>query len=59
MVDADGATDINDLEKVFEAAKQVDKNGLGCAIGSRNADETKVQRKGIRKFLNWGMNTLV
>ena len=60
MVDADGATDINDLEKVLTAVKNIEsKDGLGCAIGSRNADETKVQRKGIRKFLNWGMNTLV
>lgn len=32
---------------------------MGCAIGSRNADETKANRKGLRKFLNWGMNTLV
>jgi len=60
MVDADGATDINDLEKVLNSVKlNANSKGLGCAIGSRNAAETKVQRKGVRKFLNWGMQTLV
>lgn len=43
MVDADGATDINDLEKVYNWAKNVDKNGLACAIGSRGSDETNVK----------------
>jgi hypothetical protein len=42
MVDADGATDINDLEKVYNWTKNVEKNGLGCAIGCRNSEETKV-----------------
>lgn len=43
MVDADGATDINDFENVFKQVQRVEKEGLGCAIGSRNTDEAKVQ----------------
>ena len=41
-MDADGATDINDLANVFKQVKNVEKKGLGCSIGSRNTDETKV-----------------
>jgi dolichyl-phosphate beta-glucosyltransferase len=59
FADADGATDINDTEKIYEAVKKITKNELGCAIGCRNTEETKVQRKGIRKFLNWVNTTLV
>ena len=59
FADADGATDINDVEKIYKSVKNVAKNSLGCAIGCRNTEETKVQRKGVRKFLNWLNTTLV
>jgi hypothetical protein len=55
MVDADGATDINDLEKVFNKCKETEKKGMGCAIGCRTSEETNVQRKGIRKLLSFLM----
>lgn len=42
MLDADGATDINDLENVLSWVKKIDKNGFACAIGCRNSEETKV-----------------
>ena len=36
MVDADGATDCKEIEKVFNIAKETNKNGLTCVIGTRN-----------------------
>jgi hypothetical protein len=36
FADADGATDINDLEKTYKTVKEItNEKGLGCAIGSR------------------------
>ena len=54
MVDADGATDYNEITKIFNLIKETSKNGLGCAIGTRNhaGNQAQVQRKGIRKLLN-------
>lgn len=43
MVDADGATDINDFEKVYEWVQKIDEKGLACTIGSRNQEEDKVK----------------
>ena len=62
MVDADGATDFNEITKIFKIVSDVTKESvknLGCAIGSRNAGTEEVQRKGIRKFLNFCMTSLV
>lgn len=39
FADADGATDINDLEPILKNVKEVAKNGLGCAIGSRAQED--------------------
>lgn len=35
MADADGATEIEELEKVEAALKKIEKNELGIGIGSR------------------------
>ena len=35
FADADGATDINSLERVIQGCKKAEKSGLSCAIGSR------------------------
>ena len=59
FLDADGATDINSLEKVFDECKKNMKNGLSCAIGSRYEEGSDADRTAIRRFLSWGMNTLV
>ena len=59
FADADGATDINSLDKVYDGCKKNAKNGLSCAIGSRYEEGADADRTAIRKFLSWGMNTLV
>ena len=41
FADADAATDINDLDNMMVGIKKIEKNGLGCAIGSRYAEEAK------------------
>lgn len=40
FLDADGATDFNEIEKIYKIVKEMtlkSGKGLGCAIGSRNA----------------------
>ena len=61
MVDADGATDFNEIMKVYLAAVQSKVNELSCVIGNRNhaGNTAQVQRKGIRKLLNSCMTALV
>jgi dolichyl-phosphate beta-glucosyltransferase len=59
FADADGATDIKSLDSVFEACKKNAKNNLSCAIGSRYEEGSDADRTAIRRFLSWGMNTLV
>lgn len=62
MLDADGATDFKEIEKILKIVGDVtDKSGkgLGIAIGSRNAGQENVQRRGIRKLLNFCMHMLV
>jgi dolichyl-phosphate beta-glucosyltransferase len=59
FADADGATDINSLEKVLDGCKRNTKNGLSCAIGSRYEEGSDADRTALRRFLSWGMNTLV
>jgi dolichyl-phosphate beta-glucosyltransferase len=48
MVDADGATDINEFQKVFQEMKKIEKNELGLVAGSRNHLVQGVVKK--RKF---------
>lgn len=62
MVDADGATDTKEIEKVLAiVSKETENSGkdLGIAIGSRNAGQENVERRGIRKLLNTCMHLLV
>lgn len=62
MLDADGATDFKEIDKIFSIVSDVTKNsgkGLGIAIGSRNAGQENVNRHGIRKLLNTCMHMLV
>lgn len=60
FVDADGATDINVLEKINQECKKIEtKEGLACAIGSRYQTDAQADRTPLRRFLAWGMHTLV
>jgi hypothetical protein len=62
MLDADGATDFKEIEKILTIVNTVSEKsgkGLGIAIGSRNAGQENVQRRGIRKLLNFCMQMLV
>ena len=62
MVDADGATDFNEISKIYKKVQEsLTKDGLACAIGSRNHPDNigQVQRKGIRKLLNFCLHTLI
>ena len=43
FLDADGATDIKELPKILKDVKKVEKNGLACAIGNRNSNESRVE----------------
>jgi hypothetical protein len=43
FADADGATDINSFEKVFNECKKAEKEGKSCAIGSRKEDNAVVE----------------
>lgn len=62
FVDADGATHYSEIEGAYNTCREVtSKSGkhLGCVIGSRNLGVKTVTRNPLRKFLNWGLNTLV
>lgn len=62
MVDADGATDINDFKKVFDSVKKIEKNGMGISAGSRNhlmQEEAVAERKWYRKVLGLVNNFIV
>lgn len=48
MVDADGATDINEFKKVYEKLKSIERKDLGIVAGSRNHLVQGVVKK--RKF---------
>ena len=59
FADADGATDINSLERVVLGCKKAEDKGLSCAIGSRYQEESQAERIPFRRFLSWGHNQLV
>ena len=44
MVDADGATDFNEIAPIYKKVKDaLTKDGLSCAIGSRNHPDNEGQ----------------
>jgi dolichyl-phosphate beta-glucosyltransferase len=61
MVDADGATEIRDLSKVFAALQNKEKDGHGIAVGSRAhlAEVAVAKRKWYRNILMYGFHFLV
>jgi dolichyl-phosphate beta-glucosyltransferase len=68
MVDADGATNINDLEKLESAIRELEVrhpsgvlSGHGIAVGSRAhiAENAAAQRAWYRNILMYGFNFLV
>jgi len=63
MVDADGATDINDFDKVFQAYQKLEVANLGIAAGCRNhlneTDDAVVKRKFYRKILGYISNFII
>lgn len=55
MLDADGATDFNEIEGIYNKAEAIiasDNNRYACVIGSRNLAEKEVKRTALRKGLN-------
>jgi hypothetical protein len=40
FADADGATDINSLERVVLGCRKNTQNGMSCAIGSRYEEDS-------------------
>jgi len=62
MLDADGATEINEFEKVVKLLKEkIENNGLGIVAGSRNHIQQEVikQRKWYRNILMHIANFIV
>ena len=61
MVDADGATQITDLDKVDARLTECEHNGLGAALGSRAhlEDAAVAQRSALRNLLMHGFHCLV
>jgi hypothetical protein len=43
FTDADGATNIECLEKVLAGCKEISKNDLGCVVGSRKEGNAVVE----------------
>jgi dolichyl-phosphate beta-glucosyltransferase len=63
FADADGATREFEIKPVLQQLKDVEKHGLGMAIGSRahleEAGDSKAKRTVLRRFLMWGFHTLI
>eukprot|EP01119_Soliformovum_irregulare_P022892 TRINITY_DN7904_c0_g1_i1.p1 TRINITY_DN7904_c0_g1~~TRINITY_DN7904_c0_g1_i1.p1 ORF type:complete len:320 (-),score=92.83 TRINITY_DN7904_c0_g1_i1:13-972(-) len=61
FADADGATDIKDLDRVEQGLKKAEKNGLGIAIGSRAhlQDDAVAERTFFRNLLMYIFHILV
>ncbi len=59
MVDADGATQFSDVERLLTQIRQI--NGYGVAIGSRHhmQADAVAKRSCLRNFLMYGFNTYV
>ena len=61
MLDADGATDFNEIEKIYKIVvneAKLNQKHFSCAIGSRNIVQEQVRRTPLRKFLNFAMQKL-
>ena len=62
MVDADGATEFTEIDKVLNKLKEIETDGKGMAIGSRNhlvTEEVVMQRKWYRNLLMHAMHFIV
>lgn len=62
MADADGATLFTDLDQLESKIQEIEKKGLGIAVGSRaHLEEADVVRKRsiLRNILMWGFHFLV
>lgn len=61
MVDADGATDVRDFEKLERRLHEIERDGVGIVVGSRAhlADEAAAKRKWYRNILMHGFHALV
>eukprot|EP01134_Creolimax_fragrantissima_P007854 CFRG7854T1 len=64
MVDADAATDINDLDRCEAKLKEIEtQDGYGLVVGSRahlqDGEDAAAKRSAFRKFLMKGFHTLV
>jgi dolichyl-phosphate beta-glucosyltransferase len=60
MLDADGATDYNEIKGIYNQAKITasKSNQSACVIGSRNLLPNQAKRTPLRKILNFIMNIL-
>eukprot|EP00056_Hartaetosiga_gracilis_P005480 m.1227 g.1227 ORF g.1227 m.1227 type:complete len:301 (+) comp1217_c0_seq1:32-934(+) len=61
MVDADGATEIKDLEKLMEEMDRIEKDGNGVVVGSRAhlEEESIASRSFFRTILMHGFHLVV
>ncbi|KAL1919947.1 uncharacterized protein VTP21DRAFT_1879 [Calcarisporiella thermophila] len=62
MVDADGATQFSDLDKLRSRMSDIEREGLGVVVGSRShlvTTDAVVKRSFIRNFLMRGFHMLV
>lgn len=65
MADADGATRASDFEALFEKIKEVERDGLGIAIGSRahmdsgSGNGAVAKRSAFRRLLMGGFHAFV
>jgi len=63
FLDADGATEIKDFDKLFNIMKEIEQNELGIVAGSRNhifnAAEVVRERKWYRNILGYVSNFIV
>lgn len=61
MVDADGATNISDIERLEDRMSKIEKNGLGMVVGSRHhlMDDAIAERSQLRNFLMFGFHFYV
>lgn len=61
QIDADGATDVNEIGNIYKRMKGVEESGLGVVVGSRAhlAEQAAAERKWYRNILMYGFNFLV
>lgn len=59
MVDADGATKIDEFENLESEIKKLMKNNKEAIVVGSRAEADKANRTPIRKFLGWAMHVLI